>query len=166
MVSRQSSGAEGVDVFVLRGLDGIEHGLAEVGEGGGGFALYASLGHAGEDVAESGAEIAGGKVTAGEQSGNIAADGLGGLGLCFLTGMKTAETRMAGKARSAAFAAIGKGERTQGRAVLGAKGRHGCLQKVKDLSCRGVSRKARRTTEQEYCARTVRHLSRTNLVHI
>ncbi len=83
-------GAEGVDVFVLRGLDGIEHGLAEVGQGGGGFALDAALRHAGEDMAESGTEIAGGEVTAGEPRGNIAADGLGGLGLCFLTGMKAA----------------------------------------------------------------------------
>jgi hypothetical protein len=32
---------------VLRDLDGIEHGLAEVGQGGGGFALYAALRHAG-----------------------------------------------------------------------------------------------------------------------
>jgi hypothetical protein len=84
---------------------------------------------AGEDIAESGAEIAGGKVAAGEPRGNVAADGLGGVGLCFLTGMKAAETRMAGKARRAALAAIGKGERTQGRAVLGATSRHGSLQK-------------------------------------
>jgi hypothetical protein len=66
MVSRQESVPEGVEGFVLRRLDGIEHDLAEVGQGGGGLALYASLGHAGEDLAESGAEIAGGDVTAGE----------------------------------------------------------------------------------------------------
>ena len=75
------------------------------------------------------AKIAGGEIVAGEPRANIAADGLRGLRLCFLTGMKAAETRMAGKARSAALAAIGEGERTQGRAVLGAKSRHGSLQK-------------------------------------
>ena len=51
-------------------------------------------------MAESGTEIAGGEVAAGEQIGNMAAYGLGGLGLCFFTGVKTAETRMAGMARS------------------------------------------------------------------
>src|SRR5229473_2346210 len=92
--SSSESGSSSGSVFVLGGLDGIQHGLAKEGQGGGGFALYASLRHAGEDMAESGAE-----------------------------------TRMAGKARSAASAAIGEGERTQGRAVLGAKNRHGSLQK-------------------------------------
>jgi hypothetical protein len=58
-------------------------------------------------MAASGAGIAGGEVAAGEQLGNMEADGLGGLGLCFLTGVKTAETQMAGKARSAALAAVG-----------------------------------------------------------
>ena len=58
-------------------------------------------------MAESGTEIAGGEVAAGEQIGNMAAYGLGGLGLCFFTGVKTAETRRDGKARSAALAAVG-----------------------------------------------------------
>ena len=80
-------------------------------------------------MAEGGAEVAGRDVVAGKQIGNTVADGLRGLRLCFLTGMKAAETRMAGMARRAALAAIGEGERTQGRAVLGAKSRPGSLQK-------------------------------------
>src|SRR4029077_20727338 len=44
-------GAEGVDVFVLGELDGIDHGLSQVGQGGGGFALDAALGDATEDLA-------------------------------------------------------------------------------------------------------------------
>jgi hypothetical protein len=80
-------------------------------------------------MAKSGTEIAGAEVAAGEQIGNMAAYGLGGLGLCFFTGVKTAEPRMAGKARSAALAAVGERERTQGRAALGAKSGHRSLQK-------------------------------------
>ena len=58
---------------------------------------------------------------------------LGGPGLRFLTGAKAADTRMTGKVRGAALAAIGEGERTQGPAVLQkrvvgeSRGRRGAL---------------------------------------
>ena len=122
-------GAEGVDVFVLGDLDGIDQGLAEVGQGGGGLALDAALGYAAEDLAEGIGEIAGGEVAAGEAVQDIAADDYGGVGLRLLKGMRITKMRMVFEAGRAAFAAISKGEGTQGRAVLGADRRHGSLQK-------------------------------------
>ena len=124
-------GAEGVDVFVLGEVDGLQQGLAEIGQGGGGFGLDLSLGNGGEEAAQGGAEIAGGEITTGEVGGNIAAHLLGGEGLGFLAGMEVAEVRMSRAARSAAAAAIDKRERTQKGTVLGAKSRHGSLQKDK-----------------------------------
>ena len=122
-------GAEGVYIFMLGELDGLHQGLAEIGEGGSGFGFDVSLSQGGENAAESGAEIAGGKVFAGEEMGDIAAEFLSGLGVGFFAGMEAAEVRMAGLARSAATAAIGEGERTQRYAMLGAESRHGSLLK-------------------------------------
>ena len=51
-------GAEGVDVFVLGEGNGLQQGLAEIGEGGGGFGFYLTLGYSGEEASEGGAEIA------------------------------------------------------------------------------------------------------------
>jgi hypothetical protein len=38
------------------------------------------------------------------------------------------------------------------------------VSRIGDLSCKGVSLKARRTTEQEYYIRTVMQVSKLNLV--
>jgi hypothetical protein len=121
--------AEGVDVFVLGELDGLQQGLAEIGQGGGGFGFDLTLGDGGEDAAQGGAEIAGGDVTVGEERGYSAAHLLGSEGLRFPARMETAEMWMASEPRSGTPAAIGKGESTQARAVLGAIGGHGSLQK-------------------------------------
>jgi len=121
-------GAEGVDVFGLGELDGIDHGLAEVGQGAGGFALDAALGDATEDLAQGVGEIAGGKIAAGEAVQNPIADSHTSAGLGLLKSKGVTKMRMAGATRRAAAAAIGKGEGTQGRAVLGADRRHGNLQ--------------------------------------
>ena len=75
--------AEGVDVLVLGDLDGLNQGLAEVGEGGGGFGLEVTFGDGGEDAGQGGGEIAGGEITAGEERGYVTADLLGGEGLRF-----------------------------------------------------------------------------------
>src|SRR5262249_28646820 len=67
-------GAEGVDVFVLGELDGLDEGLGEVGEGGGGFGVDFALGDGGEEAAESGVEIMGRNIVAGEVLGEFPAE--------------------------------------------------------------------------------------------
>ncbi len=122
-------GAVGVDVFVLGEGQGLHEGLAEIGEGGGGFGLHLALGDSGEEASEGGAEIAGGHKAAGKVIGDVLAGGLASKGLCVLAGVEGAEIRMGGLSRNAAVAAIGKGERTQRGTVLGVIGGHGSLQK-------------------------------------
>jgi hypothetical protein len=78
---------------VLGKLDGLVQGLAEIGEGG--------------------AEIACGEVIAKEERRYSLASLFSGFGLRFLLGVEAAEMRVTGAARSAALAAIGKGESTQ-----------------------------------------------------
>jgi len=139
--------AEGVDVFVLGDLDGLNHGLSEVGKGGGGFGFDMAFGDGGEDAGQGGAEIAGGEITAGEERGYVAADLLGSEGLRFPLGVEAAEARVASEPGSAAATAIGEGKGTQAgtvvlmcdrkavnfmcdrKAVNGAIGGHGSLQK-------------------------------------
>ena len=121
--------AVGVDVFVLGEGQSLHEGLAEVGEGGGGFGFHVTLSDSGEEASEGGAEIAGGHEAAGKVIGDILAGGLAGEGLCFLTGVEGAEVRMAELAGNAAVAAVDKHERTQRGTVLGVIGGHGSLQK-------------------------------------
>src|SRR5216683_4883536 len=129
--------AEGIDVFVLGQPDRVIEGLAEVGEGRGGFWFDFPLCDGGEKAAQSGSEIAGGQISAGEEVGYVLSGLLGGAGLRFLARMEETEVRMAGAARSAAVAAIGKGERTQAGTVLGAISGHGSLQKRRIWVARG-----------------------------
>ncbi len=121
-------GVVGVDVFVLGEGQDLDQGLAEISEGGGGFALHVTLGDGGEEASEGGTEIAGGHKGAGKVIGDVLAGGLAGEGLRFLAGVEGAEGGMAGLARNAAVAAVDEGERTQRGTVLGAIG-HGSLQK-------------------------------------
>ena len=61
--------AEGVGVFVLRMMDGLGEGLGEIGESAGRARLNVAADDGGQEAAEGGAEIAGGKVFAGEEIG-------------------------------------------------------------------------------------------------
>ncbi len=122
-------GAVGVDVFVLGEGQGLDEGLAEIGEGGGGFGFQLALGDSGEEASEGGAEIAGGHIAAGKVIGDLLAGLLASEGLRFLAGVERAEIRMVGAAGNAAVAAVDKHERTQRGTVLGAIGGHGSLQK-------------------------------------
>jgi len=106
----------------------LDEGLAEIGEGGGGFGFYVALSDSGEEASEGGVEIAGGHIAAGKVIGDLLAGGLASKGLRILAGVERAEVRMRGPG-SAALAAVGKGERTQRGTVLGAIGGHGSLQK-------------------------------------
>jgi len=139
--------AEGVDVFVLGELDGLNQGLSEIGEGGGGSGFDMTFGDGGKDAGQGRGEIAGGEMTAGEKRGYVAADLLGGERLRFPLGVEAAKVRVASEPRSTAATAIGEGEGTQAgtvvlmcdrkavfilrdcKAVDGAIGGHGSLQK-------------------------------------
>jgi len=79
---------------VLGDVDGLQDGLAEIGEGGGGFGLDLALGYGGEETAQGGTEIARGEIASGKIGGNIAADFVGGESLRFLACMEVAEMRM------------------------------------------------------------------------
>jgi hypothetical protein len=122
-------GVVGLDVFVLGEGQGLYEGLGEIGEGGGGFGFYMTLGDGGEEASESGAEIAGGQEAPGKVIGNILAGFVAGQGLRFLAGVEGAEVRMADATGNAALAAVGEHESTQRGTVLGAIGGHGSLQK-------------------------------------
>ena len=122
-------GAEGVGVFMLGKMDGLGESLGQVGHGAGGTGFDVAAGYAGDEAAKGGAKIAGGKVLTGKEIGEVMGEFIGGAGPGFLAGVLGAEVGMMGGAGSAALAAIGEGETTQGRAVLWAKRGHGCLQR-------------------------------------
>jgi hypothetical protein len=77
-----------------------------------------ALGYGGEEASEGGAEIVVGGEAAGEAVGNVPADFATSEGLGFLAGVEGADVGMAVAAGNAAVAAIGEGERTQGRTVF------------------------------------------------
>ena len=116
-------GAEGVDVLVLGEVDGLQEGLSQVGDGVSGPRFYVAADDGGDETSQGGAEIAGGEVVAGEEVVEIFAEGTGGAGSSFFLGVVEAEVAILGGARSAALAAIGKGERTQTGTVLLGRGR-------------------------------------------
>jgi hypothetical protein len=103
-------GAEGVDVFVLGEADGLEERLGQVGDGAGGLGLYIAGDHGGDEAGESGAEIVGGEVVAGEEVGQVLAEGFCSAGAGFFLGVVEAEVGMVAGARGAATAAIGESD--------------------------------------------------------
>src|SRR5215471_4912097 len=62
---------EGVDVFVLGNVDGLHESLDQVGNGVGGSRFYVAADDGGDEARQGGAEIAGGKVVAGEEEGEV-----------------------------------------------------------------------------------------------
>ena len=111
-------GAEGVDVFVLGEVDGLQESLGQVGNGARGSGFYIAAEDGGDEASQGGGEIAGGKVVAGEEVSQVFAKCLGGLGSGFLLGVVRAEAGIVAEARGAATAAIRERKRTQGHAVL------------------------------------------------
>jgi hypothetical protein len=111
-------GAEGVDLFELRGVDGLHKGLGQVSDSTSEFGLYIAADDGGDKAREGGAEITGGEIVAGEEAGEVFAEFFRGLGAGLLLGMEEAEMGMVANAGSAATAAIGEREQTQGHAVL------------------------------------------------
>ncbi len=130
--------AEGLRVLMLGEGEGLNQSLANVGEGHGSFGFDLTPGDGTEEASQCASEIASRHVMFGEVRRYILAGLFGDEGLGFLLSMVVAEIQMAGAARSAALAAIGKGESTQIGTVLLRRGRktangavrgHGSLQK-------------------------------------
>ena len=111
-------GAEGVDVFVLGDVEGLHESLGEVGDGASSSGFYIAADNGGDEACQGGAEIAGGEVVAGEEVGQVFAEFLRGAGAGFFLGVVEAEMGIIAEARSAATAAVGERETTQGLAVL------------------------------------------------
>jgi len=122
--------AEGLTIFVLGDVDGLHESLGQVGDGVGGFGLYIAADDGGDEAAQGGAEIAGGKVVGGEEVVEVFAELLCGAGAVFFLGVVEAEAGMIGGARSATTAAIREGKRTQGHAVLWTERGHGSLLRL------------------------------------
>ncbi|OLB39057.1 MAG: hypothetical protein AUH11_05100 [Acidobacteria bacterium 13_2_20CM_57_17] len=110
-------GAESVDVFVLRDVDGLHESLGQVGNGAGGSGFYIATDDGGNEACQGGAEIAGGEVVAREEVGQVFAEFLRGAGAGFFLGVVEAEMGVVADTRGAATAAIRESEGTQGHAV-------------------------------------------------
>jgi hypothetical protein len=94
--------------------------------------LDVTLRNSGENAAKSGAEIACREEVPEKERGNSLAGFPGGSGSHFFLGVEVTEMRMAGAARSATLAAVGKGKSTQTGTVLGSG--HGSLLNNKSLA--------------------------------
>ena len=123
-------GAEGVDVFVLGEVDGLQESLRQVGDGAGGSGLYIAADDGGDKAAQGGAEIAGGEVVGGEEVVEVLAERFFSEGAGFFLGVVEAEMGIFAGARGAATAAIRERELTQGHTVLGTERRHKSLLRV------------------------------------
>lgn len=125
-----------IGVFIPGDLDGLVEGLTEIGEGGSDFGLYVPLRDSRENPAEGGAKIACGKIIAKEERRYSLPSLLSGLRFRFLLGMEGAQMQVAGAARGAALASIGKVKAHKLERSLE------CLDmevssELKDLSCKG-----------------------------
>jgi len=130
-----SIGAEGFAIFVLGVVDSLHESLGEIGDSVGGSGLDITADNSGDESRQGGTEIAGGKVVAGEEVGEVFTECFGGANSGFFLGVVEAEVRMVGGARSAATAAIGERKRTQGHAVLGTESRHKSLLRLSFGNC-------------------------------
>ncbi len=134
-------GAEGVELFVLGEVQGLDEGLTEIQRRKAGpFRQGRNLRSLPRDCTGALAAVA----LAGLKTRhyNLRRRGRDGRGFSLESGGKTAALQ------SAALAAIGKGERTQRGTVLGAIGGHGSLGK-KELGFFGSLAEARRTIERK-----------------
>jgi hypothetical protein len=95
-------GAEGLAIFVLGNVDGLQESLGHVGDGAGDLGFDIAADDGGDEAAQSGAEIAGGEILAGEVAGEVRAETLRGTGASFFFGVVVAEMGTVAEARSAA----------------------------------------------------------------
>ena len=67
-------GAEGLTVFVLGDVDGLQESLGQVGDGPGGSGFYIAAENGGDEASQGRAEIATGEVVAREEVGEVFAE--------------------------------------------------------------------------------------------
>jgi len=132
--------AESVDVFVLGEVDGLHESLRQVGDGAAVSGFYVAADNGGDEASQGGAEIAGGKVVAGEEVGQVFAECFCGAGSGLFLGMVRAEAGIVAGARSEATAAIRESKRTQGHAVLFTERGHKSLLRLSFGICGEKSR--------------------------
>jgi len=89
---------------------GVEHDLAEIGEGGGLFLGDAVLGEGGEDFAEDVDNVGAGDEVSGEGRGDFGAQPAGFENLEFGLGVEGTEIRVLGMTKHEAAAAVGEWE--------------------------------------------------------
>jgi|ERR1700684_3028618 len=119
-----SLGSVGADEFLLGEAKGLGHGLADVGQGVGGFVFEVTLCDGGKELAHRGSQVAGCDEVMRKRRGEGAANTLRGDGLRFLASVKSAEMSVRWREQHAATAAVGEGETAGGVATLG-NGGHG-----------------------------------------
>jgi hypothetical protein len=102
--------AAGADEFVLGEMEGLQHGLGEVGESACGARFQVAASYGDEDATEGGVEVVGGEIVAGEEEREIFADFLVGAELGFFFGVVETEVGTGGDAGSAATAAVVESE--------------------------------------------------------
>jgi len=119
--------AKGAAVFVSCKVDALDHDLSEVGQGARGLGRNVAADGGGEEFSKSRVEIAGREIFAGEEVSELASEGFGRIGAVLAASVKRTEQRMAGLTQSAAAAAVGESESTQG---CGTDIRHGSLLRV------------------------------------
>ncbi len=112
-------GVEGLTIFVLGDMDGLQESLGQVGDGAGGLGFYIAADNGGDKAAQGGTEIAGGELVAGKEVGEVFVEFLCGAGSGFFLGVVETEAGILAGVRGEATAAIRESERAQGRAVLG-----------------------------------------------
>jgi hypothetical protein len=93
-------------------MEGLEHGLGEVGESAGSARFQVAAGDGDKDAAEGSVEVVGGEIVAGEEVGEVVGDVFGGAGLGFFLGVVETEMWIGGDAGSAAAAAVVERETT------------------------------------------------------
>lgn len=98
--------AAGGGEFMLGEMEGLEHGLGEVGEGACGARLQVAASDRDEDTAEGGVEVVGGEIVAGEEVREIFGEVFVGAELSFFFGVVETEVGTGGDAGSAAAAAV------------------------------------------------------------
>jgi len=60
-------GVEGLTIFVVGDMDGLQESLGQVGDGAGGLGFYIAADNGGDKAAQGGTEIAGGELVAGKK---------------------------------------------------------------------------------------------------
>jgi hypothetical protein len=110
---------EGASEFVFGHGKSLRHDLSKIGEGVGSFEVDLAAGDGAEETTETAVEGAGTNIVSADTRRDVVPGVFGGEALELSLGVEVTEVGIFGVTGSFAAAAIGKGEGTQGGAVLG-----------------------------------------------